>query len=70
MCISTYKEANYTPKELDEIFNALPKEGNPDYKYKGGILLITNKDIKDYREIWAINQFVKDINEYIKLEDY
>lgn len=62
----TDTDANYTPKELQEMFNALPKEGNLDYKYKGGILLITNKEIKNYREIWGVNQFAKDINEYMK----
>ncbi|MDI9256860.1 hypothetical protein [Flavobacterium sedimenticola] len=59
-------DANFTPKELDEIFSALPKEGNPDYKYRGGIMLITNKKIEDYREIWGVNMFAKDINEYMK----
>lgn len=62
----TEKDENYTSKELQKIFNVLSKESNPEYKYKGGILLITNKDIKDYREIWGVNQFAKDINEYMK----
>ncbi len=62
----TDKDENYTSKELQEIFNVLPKENTPDYKYKSGILLLTNKEIKDYREIWGVNLIAKDINEYMK----
>jgi len=62
----TDKDANYTTKELHEIFSVLPQDGNPDYKYKGGILLITNKQIEDYQEIWGVNLFAKDINEYMR----
>lgn len=62
----TDTDAAYTSKELEEIFNVLPKERTPDYKYRGGILVITNKEIEDYREIWGVNQFAKDINEYMK----
>ena len=59
------KDYDYGSKELATIFELLTKDTS-DYKYKGGMLVITNKNIDGYREVWGVNQFSKDINQYMK----
>jgi len=59
-------DTNYTSKQLAEIFSVLPADTTPNYNLKGQFLTIDNKEIKDYQEIWGVNLFAKDINDFLK----
>ena len=54
-------KADYSRKELEEIFAAFPPAMLPDYEYDGRFVRITNPDIADYMEIWGVNLFARDI---------
>lgn len=66
--LMTYKDADYTKQELQQIFEELPKR-TPTFKYNGKFMFIVNPEIKDYREIWGVNLFAKDIGSNIKKGD-
>jgi len=57
---------NYTAKELKKIFSTLPSDKTPNFKLDGQFVTIDNKEIKDYQEIWGVNLFAIDINEFMK----
>jgi hypothetical protein len=57
---------DYSEKALKETFEILPSDKTPDYKLEGQFLTIDNKEIKDYRELWGVNLFAKDINDFLK----
>ena len=57
---------DYSEKDLKEIFKILPSDKTPDCKLDGQFLTIVNKEIKDYRELWGVNLFAKDINNFLK----
>ena len=56
----------YSSKELKEIFNILPADKTPNYNLEGQFLTIDNKEIEDYQELWGVNLFAMDINEFLK----
>jgi hypothetical protein len=60
------KDNDYTSKELKEVFNALPSDKTPNFKLDGQFLTIDNKDIEDYKELWGVNLFAMDINDFLK----
>ena len=60
------KDYEYTSKELKEVFNVLPFEKTPNYKLNGQFLIIDNKEIKDYEEMWGVNLFAIDVNDFLK----
>jgi hypothetical protein len=60
------QDYNYTSKELKEIFDVLPKDKSPNYKLNGQFIFIDNPEIKDYEEMWGINLFAKDVNDFLK----
>ncbi len=62
----TDSDADYSIKELQKIFSILPADKTPDYKFYGQLLTIDNKEIKDYQELWGVNLFAIDINDFIK----
>ena len=49
-----------------EIFKALPFEKTPNFNLSGQFLTIDNKEIKDYEEVWGVNLFAIDVNDFIK----
>ncbi|MDR3273657.1 MAG: hypothetical protein LBT29_09270 [Flavobacteriaceae bacterium] len=57
---------DYTSKELSEIFKLLPIEKTPNFKLNGQFLEIDNPEIDNYRELWGVNLFAKDINGLLK----
>jgi hypothetical protein len=65
----TSSDGNYSKKELEEIFEVLPKQGSQYFKYNGKFLILTIPDIEDYKEIWGMNLFAKDIGSKIKKGD-
>lgn len=60
------KDSNYAVKELKEIFSNLPVEKTPNYKLEGQFITIDNKEVKNYKELWGVNLFAIDINDYFK----
>lgn len=62
----TSTDSNYSSKQLKEVFSALPCDKTPDFVLDGQFLTIDNKEIKDYRELWGVNLFAKDLNEVVK----
>lgn len=60
------KDFDYSSKELKEVFNVLPFDKTPNYKLDGQFLTIDNKEIKDYQELWGVNLFAIDVNEFLK----
>jgi hypothetical protein len=62
----TDNNADHSIKELEEIFSILPSDKTPNYKLEGQFLTIDNKEIKDYQELWGVNLFAIDINDFIK----
>lgn len=60
------KDYNYSIKDLKELFSILPSNKTPNYKLDGQFLTIDNKEIKDYQELWGVNLFAKDINDFLK----
>jgi hypothetical protein len=62
----TSKDANYSAKELNEIFNNLPADKTPNYKLLGQFLTVNHPQIKDYQELWGVNLFAKDVNDLFK----
>lgn len=60
------KDGDYTSKDLKEIFDALPFDKTPNYALDGQFLTIDNKEIKDYQELWGVNLFTMDINDFLK----
>lgn len=57
-------DKDYTTKELKKIFNLLPIDKTPNYTLNGQFLKIDNKDNKDYEELWGVNLFVIDVNDF------
>lgn len=62
----TANDHDYSVNDLEKIFSILPKDKTPDYKLEGQFLTIDNKEIKDYQELWGVNLFAIDINEFLK----
>lgn len=60
------RDYNYSSKELKEIFAILPIDKTPNYKLDGQFLTIDNKEIKGYQELWGMNLFAIDINDFLK----
>ena len=60
------KDYNYSAKDLKEIFENLPFNKIPNYKLEGQFLTIDNKEIKSYQELWGVNLFAIDINDFLK----
>ncbi len=60
------KDSDYSAKQLMKIFQLLPIDKTPNYKLDGQFLTIDNKEIKDYEELWGVNIFAIDINEFLK----
>ena len=60
------KDYNYSLKDLKETFSVLPKDKTPNYKLEGQFLTIDNKEIKNYQELWGVNLFAIDINDFLK----
>lgn len=59
-------DADYTAKDLKEIFDILPAEKTPNYELSGQFLTIDNKEIKNYQELWGVNLFVIDVNDFLR----
>lgn len=62
------EDNNYTPKELSEVFDALPFK-SPQYQLKGQFLVVRNPNNPGYSELWGVNLFAKDVNPLIKKGD-
>lgn len=62
------KDENYTEKDLQEIFEVL-KDKTPKFRYNGKFMFIINPEITNYREVWGMNLFAKDVGTYIKKGD-
>ena len=60
------KDYDYSSKDLQETFAFLPADKTPNYKLDGQFLTIDNKEIKDYQELWGVNLFATDINDFLK----
>ncbi len=60
------KDYNYSLKDLKEVFSILPSEKTPNYKLDGQFLIIDNKEIENYQELWGVNLFAVDINNLFK----
>jgi len=60
------EDYDYTSNDLEEIFSILPEDKTPNYKLDGQFLTIDNKEIEGYLEIWGVNLFAKDINDFLK----
>jgi len=60
------QDYNYTSKELKEIFSVLPFDKTPNFNLSGQFLTIDNKEIKDYEEVWGVNLFAIDVNDFLK----
>ena len=60
------KDYDYSVKDLKEIFEILPVDKTPNFKLDGQFLTIDNKEIKDYQELWGVNLFAIDINDFLK----
>ncbi len=65
----TDTDANYTKQELEKIFEALPKQGTPNFTYNGKFIIIVNPETEGYKEIWGVNLFAKDIGSNVKKGD-
>jgi len=57
---------DYSAEDLKKTFGVLPSEMTPNYKLEGQFLTIDNKEIKNYRELWGVNLFAIDINDFLK----
>ncbi len=64
--IMSDEDHNYSLLELKEVFNILPAKKTPNYILNGQFLTIDNKEIKNYQEVWGVNLFAMEINEYVK----
>lgn len=42
------------------------RQKTPNYTLKGQFLTIDNKEIKDYQELWGVNLFAIDVNNFLK----
>jgi hypothetical protein len=62
----TDTDYDYSAKELKKIFKTLPIDKTPNFVLNGQFLTIDNKEIKNYQELWGVNLFAIDINEYLK----
>ncbi len=60
------KDYDYSEKDLKEIFKILPVDKTPNFKLDGQFLIIDNIEIKDYQELWGVNLFAIDINDFLK----
>lgn len=60
------QDYNYSSKDLKEIFSTLPLQKTPNYELDGQFLIIDNKEIENYHELWGVNFFKKDVNEFFK----
>jgi hypothetical protein len=65
----TNEDYDYSAKELSEIFNVLPSDKTPNYKLEGQFITIDNPSIKNYSELWGVNLFAKDANDFLKKGD-
>jgi hypothetical protein len=61
----TDTDKDYTAKELKKIFNVLAIDKTPNYTLNGQFLKIDNKEIKDYEELWGVNLFAIDVNDFL-----
>lgn len=57
---------DYSAEELNETFKILPSHNTPSYKLNGQFLLLYNREIKDYQELWGVNLFAVDVNDFLK----
>jgi hypothetical protein len=57
---------DYSSKDLKEIFKVLPFNKTPNYKLDGQFLTIDNKEIQNYQELWGLNLFAIDVNDFLK----
>ena len=62
----TDQTKDYSLKELKETFAVLPTDKVPNFKLDGQFLTIDNKENKDYQELWGVNLFSVDVNDYLK----
>ena len=60
------KDSDYSVKELKDIFGILPANQAPDYRLEGQFLTVDNKENKNYRELWGVNLFAADVNDFLK----
>ncbi|NRF38325.1 hypothetical protein [Pedobacter foliorum] len=60
------KDYDYSLKDLKKVFSSLPANKTPNYKLDGQFLTIDNKEIKDYQELWGVNLFAIDVNDFLK----
>lgn len=60
------EDDDFTAEQLKHLFTVLPADKTPDFVYNGTFLTIDNKDDKDYREVWGLNLFDKDLNTSLK----
>ncbi len=56
--VMTTEDENYSSDALHRAFQSLPFPLQ--YEFNGGILRVTNPQLRDYVEIWGVNVFVKD----------
>lgn len=57
---------DYSAKDLMKIFDILPQDKTPTYKLDGQFLTIDNKETVNYKEVWGVNLFAIDINDFFK----
>lgn len=60
------EDSPFTAKELKEIFDTLPADKTPSYQLNGQFVTIDSKEIEGYRELWGVNLFTKDVNDFLK----
>ena len=53
-------------KELKETFSTFSKTESPKYELKGQFIIVEYPNIKNYKQIWGINIFKKDIGKSFK----
>ena len=59
---------DYTKKELDLIFSALPSN-SPKFELKGQFMTVENPEIEGYFELWGMNIFTRDMKQVVKKGD-
>ena len=57
---------DYTSKDLEPVFKMMQSENSPKFNLNGNLVIIENKQVENYKEIWGVNLFKKDLNEFIK----
>lgn len=69
LSMMTDKDANYSKAELQQVFDVFQDKDKPTFKYNGKFMIIENPEIANYKEIWGMNLFAKDIGSYVKKGD-